>query len=323
MISYLITSFQEQKTIARAMEAVVNQKKRSDDWELLVCSPDEETMSAARHIKDQFQNLKIFIFQDEGKGKPSALNLLFQKARGDILILTDGDVWMDEYATEKLIEQLYSMPYSTPYPHPIGLVSGHPVPINERDALLGFWAHVLTSSADYKRKRHFLRGTYLDASGYLLAMKKEVIETALKQKELSSSIGITNEGVLPEHILVDDSYLSHLATQSGYSVAYASEAIVHVKFPTTFSDWMKQKIRSTGGYVQIQSLFPAHVQMRHFQQEVSEFFIPLKFVKSPKEFFWLLLLYAARLYLWLRIAIFYKLRKKFYASGWPRVESTK
>lgn len=329
MLSYLLTTREEPATVGRAIEAIIHQKftpplsppyegrvRRGLEWELLVCAPDEPTLQAAQNTAAQYPSHPISIIKDPGIGKPSALNMLFQQARGDILILTDGDVWLDEFATEKLLSAFELLPTrNDPLPTKIGLVSGHPIPTNPRKTLLGFWAHVLTSSADYKRKKLFSLGKYLDASGYLLAIKKEVISKYRNIEILNS--------ILPESILVDDSYLSHLAHQHGYAVAYAPDAIVNVKFPTTFSDWLKQKIRSTGGYLQIHSFFPSHAQMRHFSQEALEFFIPLKFIQSPKEFLWLLLLYVARLYLWLRIVIFYKLLRKSYLSGWPRIESTK
>lgn len=318
MLSYLLTTREEPTTVGRAIEAIIYQENRSVEWELLVCAPDEPTIQAARNTAAEHPSHPILIIKDPGIGKPTALNRLFQQAQGDILILTDGDVWLDEFATEKLLSAFELLPTrNDPLPTKIGLVSGHPIPTNPRNMLLGFWAHVLTSSADYKRKQLSSRGKYLDASGYLLAVKKHLITKTLDHQNTD------NDLFVPTNILVDDSYLSHLVHQYGYAVAYAPDAIVHVKFPTTFSDWVKQKIRSTGGYFQIQYIFPSHAQMRTFWQETLEFFIPLKFIKSPKEFLWLLILYAARLYLWLRIVIFYKLLRKSYLFGWPRIESTK
>lgn len=376
-ISYLLTSWKEPGTIGRAMEAIINQKNRPNEWELLIAAPDEETLNQAGRIKEKYSNFDISIFQDQGKGKPAALNLLFLKAKGDIWILTDGDVWMDECASEKLLEKL--TPPNLPFvrggrqdkmPPPlegggvrggVGIVSGRPVPTNDRNTLLGFWAHILTQSADYKRRKLSAKGRYFDASGYLFAIRRECLnyrhfelgqssgETIVGSRnenqneiESSSKHGTTDKEILPENILVDDSYLSHLIHEIArrtplltnfamaknisniYSpIAYSPGALVYVKFPTALSDWFKQKIRSTGGYLQIQKLFPHHSQMRTFWQEILEFFIPLKFIKSPKEFFWLILLYFARLYLWLRIFIFYKLLKRSFSSGWPRIESTK
>ncbi len=331
MLSYLLTTREEPTTVGRAIEAIIHQKftpplsppyeggvRVGLEWELLVCAPDEPTLQAARNTAAEYPGHPISIIKDPGIGKPAALNMLFQRAQGDILILTDGDVWLDEFATEKLLSTFELLP-TTHYPLPtkIGLVSGHPIPTNPRNMLLGFWAHVLTASADYKRKKLFSQGKYLDASGYLLAVQKHLATKTLGNQNTD------NDLFVPTNILVDDSYLSHLVHQHGYSIAYAPDAIVNVKFPTTFSDWVKQKIRSTGGYLQIHSFFPSHAQMRHFWQEASEFFIPLKFVTTPKESVWLLLLYTARLYLWLRIVIFYKLLRKSYLSGWPRIESTK
>ena len=36
----------------------------------------------------------------------------------------------------------------------------------------------------------------------------------------------------------------------GYRIRYAPEAQVFVKYPTTYRDWLRQKVRSAGGYAQ-------------------------------------------------------------------------
>src|SRR3989344_4220778 len=47
MISIVITSFKEPKTIGKAIEAILNQKI-NDDYELIVAAPDDETLDVAK-----------------------------------------------------------------------------------------------------------------------------------------------------------------------------------------------------------------------------------------------------------------------------------
>ena len=64
-----------------------------------MAAPDEETIQEARKHK-------VKIIKDENKGKPSALNLVFEKTRkSDILILTDGDVYVSENSINELVKQ--------------------------------------------------------------------------------------------------------------------------------------------------------------------------------------------------------------------------
>ena len=89
MISVIITTYKEPGTIARAIEAVAEQKL--PDSEIIVVAPDMETLKEASKLRVKYKNLRLV--QDAGKGKPAALNLAVSKAKGDILVLTDGDVY--------------------------------------------------------------------------------------------------------------------------------------------------------------------------------------------------------------------------------------
>jgi len=93
MISFIITSFKEEKTIGRAIEAVINNKLK-EECEIIVVAPDDGTLNAAR--KNQGSSIPIRLIKDEGRGKPAALNLAVSKARGEILVLTDGDVYVGD-----------------------------------------------------------------------------------------------------------------------------------------------------------------------------------------------------------------------------------
>ena len=62
--------------------------------------------------------------------------------------------------------------------------------------------------------------------------------------------------------------------------------------------------------------------MRSPLKELSHgWYRPLFYAKTPKQFAWSLLLYPARLYLWL--LIYKDIRFKEQKDGWERIESTK
>ena len=104
MISIIITSYKEPKTIGKAINSIL--KNKLQNYEILVTAPDNKTLEAARVFKEH-KNIKIFrdqgnksaalkLLKDQGKGKSAALNLAVSKAKGNILILTDGDVFIDD-----------------------------------------------------------------------------------------------------------------------------------------------------------------------------------------------------------------------------------
>jgi len=291
MISIIITSYKEPGTIARAVEAVAEQNL--PEHEIMVVSPDIETLTEAGKLRTKYKNLRLI--QDAGKGKPAALNLAVSKAKGDILVLTDGDVYVGKDSIKSLVK-----PFKDEI---IGAVSGNPISLNPVSNKYGYWAYVLTSTANEIRKDSFLEDRNFFCSGYLFAIRKKLFP------------------ILPSELLAEDGYISLKVYEKGYKIAYSPESKVFVKYPTNFSDWIKQKKRSAGGYNQIKQMLGK--ELRSFKTESFGAFKLFKYVSNLKEFFWLISLFSARLYLWFVIYKDINIKKKSHHEIWQRVESTK
>ncbi len=268
-VSVVITSFKEPETIGGAVEAVLDQADQ-----VIVVAPDKETLAVAKK-----RGAKLI--QDKGKGKAAALNLSFGKVRHEIVVLTDGDVWVEKKAISQLIK-----PFSDTK---VGIVSGRPVPVNDKKTLFGFWAYLLTEAAHQWRSQ----SKNFDCSGYLLAIQKKLLTK------------------IPVGHLAEDAFLSRWVRQKGFKTAYAPKAKVYVKFPANFSDWLKQKVRSVGG------------AGRGMGGEVKNSLKLFSFCQNPREVFYLILLFLARAYLWLLIFWKIKIKKHSASQIWQRVETTK
>jgi len=295
MISILITAFKEYASIGNAIEGFLNEGLMN--YEILVAAPDDKTLQAINKYAKKHNCVKSF--KDEGKGKPCALNMLFSHAKGDILILTDGDVYIEKGSVHKLLEKFIDTK--------IGAVSGRPSSINDRKNMLGYWSHLLTDTGAHStRLERVLKDEFIVCSGYLYAIRNVIDK-------------------IPEDALADDAVISCMIWNKGLKIAYAPEAKVYVKYPNTFNDWILQKTRSTGGYTQLKRYFGSNFPvMRSFLRELFfGWYKALRYANSLKEFYWSVLLLFARLYLWLNI--FFKLRvlNKSFNETWKRVESTK
>ena len=293
-ISILLTAYKEEKTIRKAIESILKNKIKHD-FELIVLAPDDETLKTASLIAQS--NTKIKILKDEGRGKPAALNLGIKKSTGDILILSDGDVYIDEKSLNPMIEK-----FTDPK---VGAVTGHPITLNDRKSLFGYWSHLLTDMADLIRKKSISSRRMIVCSGYLYAFRKKLIE------------------IIPEEALSEDAVISHLIHDQSYKIEYCPESLVFVRYPTNFKDWIKQKKRSAGGYNQLSGYVKNKERMRSFTKESLGIFKVLKYPKTMREFFYTILLILARIYLWLSIFIDINIRKKSLKKLWLRVESTK
>lgn len=311
MITFIITAYKEPKTLEKQLTNITRRLSgRNISAEILVCAPDPETQEIALNYHKN--NPQVKLLKDKGTGKPAALNIAFQEAKGDILILTDGDVEIGEEAISEILK-----PFKNPK---VGAVSGQPVSINPRSDIFGFWAYILTEMAHKIRLQRTKEGKYIDCSGYLYAMRGSLVKN------------------IPENTLADDALISRLIYSKGCQITYTPEAKVYIKYPDNFRDWVKQKKRSTGGYTQLPNLLVgagfvpalpqattrvAPTKMRGFRQETRGIFQIFKYAQNPQEFWWTILLIFARIYLWWLIFWELKIKKTPFVKMWQRVESTK
>lgn len=293
MLTVLITAFREAQTIGAAIEAFLPQLPA--DAELMVVCPDAATAAVVERYAARYPFVRHVA--DPQRGKPFALDIGLKAARGEIVVLSDGDVVVAENALPPLLS-----PFEDPR---VGAVSGRPVSISPRDTILGYWSHLLTESAHQMRLARDRAGQFLVCSGYLFAFRRHLITW------------------VPEDALAEDAVISHLIAAQGYAIRYAPEAQVFVKYPTTYREWLRQKVRSTGGYAQ-DYVRQSPFRMRSFWLEVMDGTrLALQYPRTPREFLWTALLFAARLHLWLLVFVNVVLLRRRLPELWKRVETTK
>lgn len=313
MISVIITSFKEHKTIRRCISSIADRKYSGipNPFEIIQVSPDELTLKQGQKEANRLGlNKKQYIqIRDPKKGKPYALKMALERAKGDIVILTDGDVFFEKNAVKELIK-----PFEN---ETVGGVSGRPVSQDSKDNRYGYWGHLLSDSADHRRRDRMVRvegrdyyisqETFFPMSGYIMAMRNL-------------------EFNIPSNVLSDDAYISYTLRNMGMNIAYAPKAICYVKYPTNLKDYYKQKVRSLGGFRQLKRMgvFKKDKQSRSFLIELKYTFFVLRYAENIEEFFWSLLLFPVRLITWVKILWERDiLRKDMPKGGWERVESTK
>lgn len=285
----IITAYREPETIRLALDKILPQ---ADGVEIMVICPDDETTRAVSAYPG------VVIHKDPAEGKPAALNLGLSHNTRTFVIMTDGDVYISDDALPILLKA-----FSDPS---VGAVSGHPVSISPRNTMLGFWSHLLTDAgAHSERLGRDQAGLFFVCSGYLYAVRAELVKQ------------------VPADALAEDAVISHMIGEQGYRIRYAPEAKVFVKYPETYRDWLKQKVRSAGGYAQ-PVIARSPLQMRSFRHEIlSGTFRALGYARSLREFMWTVMLFLARLHLWMLIFWRVRIRKLPLDKLWQRVESTK
>lgn len=292
-LSVLITAFREAATVGRAIEAFLPQLPAGA--EILVVCPDPATTVVVDDYATRYPAVRHVA--DPQRGKPAALDVGLRAAQGDVVVLTDGDVVVAEDALTLLLA-----PFADPQ---VGAVSGHPVSVSPRDTVLGYWSHLLTDGIHQMRLARDWAGQFLVCSGYLFAFRRALIER------------------VPEDALAEDAVLSHLVARQGYRIRYAPRARVFVKYPTTYRDWLRQKVRSAGGYAQ-DYVRKSPLRMRSaWLEAIKGTRLALRYPRNLRELLWTLLLFAARLHLWLLVFVNVRLLRRSLPVLWRRVETTK
>lgn len=292
MISILITSFNEPETIGRAISAFESQNLK--DYEIIISAPDEETLKIAKNYS--LRNNRIRIFKDNGRGKPSAINMAFKKIKGKIVILTDGDVYVSKNSVRNLIKHFSNSN--------IGAVSGKVISTNSHENLFGFWAHVLTLAFHNLRSHRASKGKNIICSGYLYAIRKDLFKS------------------IPENTLADDTYISLLINSRGYKTIYEPNSAVYVKYPSNLIDWIKQKKRTSGRLYQLKRKFNLS-EISSFFEEVYSSITILKEIKRLRDIFYFIFLIVMKGYIWFRVFFDFRLWNRPFKKTWERIESTK
>ena len=308
LITLIVTAAKEPNTIDKCLihllDPELNGMKNLSNFQLEIITviPDNETNEVASKTIEKFKKsiIRHVKLIDPWKGKPTALNMAFKAAKGDYLVLTDGDVFFCKNALYNLLNKLVKG-------NKYGAVTGRPVSDDKRNNFWGYIGHLLASAADHKRKITMTdNNKFFVMSGYIMAMKNMHI-------------------TVPKDCLSDDAFISYLLYNQKLNIGYEPTACVNVKYPKTYKDWMDQKTRSVGGYMQLWTygVVRNDTKARNFWKELAYFLFPVRYSRNLKEFLWSLALYPLRLFLWIKIFWEQKVKRKEVFEPWVRIESTK
>lgn len=301
----------EQDTIGKAIRCIADPKYSGipSTFEIIQVSYDDETLKAGLEeakrlgIENKYKQLR-----DPKIGKPYALNLALKEAKGDLIIMTDGDVFFEKECVKKLLE-----PFED---ETIGAVTGREISQFTKNTQFEYYGHLLADSAHHNRKSLTFDVT-----------SKKYRVTKSKTIPLSGRCyAIRNLKIeIPTNTLAEDGFVGNTIFSKGYKLAYQPEAIAYAKYPLNLKDHIKQKVRSLGGFPQLKKLGVSMKgkDSRKFTDELKYFWFPIAYSKSIKELYWSLLLFPIRLYTWVKIKIeMDKLEKKMGVTGWDRDNST-
>jgi cellulose synthase/poly-beta-1,6-N-acetylglucosamine synthase-like glycosyltransferase len=295
MISIIITSFKEPKTIGKAIESFL-QQDIEEDYELIAAAPDKDTLDIIKGYSKKYKQVRLF--KDPGKGKTFALNLILPKTKGEIIILTDGDVYVSRGSVHQILNEFRDKK--------VGCVTGKPVSSNPRDNLFGYWSHLLCNAAHTMRLKRDNCNNFLECSGYLWAFRNHVIKEIPRET-------------------AEDTIVPILFFLKGYQIRYSPNAEVYVKYPTNLHEFIDQKKRTAKGhetlgrYIDVRKI----PRMKSLKNEMLGGFSLFLYPRSLKEIYWTFLLFPVRLYTWLLAFFHLHIKQDAKVDGWQAVNTTK
>ncbi len=172
------------------------------------------------------ENLNIWKNQSK-KGKPSALNWIFNRIDADVFAITDADVLWERDTLEELTRNLGAPS--------IGGANGKIIVANSQDSLATRIERIYRRKFDQWRKAESNFDSCSVFNGPLMIFKRDVIRKVR----------------INERTYADDTDLSFKTRKLGYRAIYDPEAVVREFAPPTMRELFRQKIRRSRGLTQV------------------------------------------------------------------------
>jgi glycosyltransferase involved in cell wall biosynthesis len=242
-----IPTFNEEKNILNLLRCL--ERDISKDYiiiEVIISddSSDNTPELVCNYIKNSSLNIKLE-HHDSRRGAAAAWNEIFEKSTGDIVVLYDADILLEDSCTQQLVSTIregVGLCASNPKPVPVkGLV-------NNASIFISSWLRSI-------RKNRLSKYT---AMGRALSIRSNLAE------KIS----------IPHDIIAIDLYLQCKVLEYGSYVVYNDDAVVYFSPAKSMSDFASQIIRAVSGYKQI------HKYVRRFELNLPKKILILKTVQN-------------------------------------------
>ncbi len=225
-VSILMAVHNEEKVLAEKIKSIYNTLYPLNSFQVLAGS-DNSSDGTNRIMSVFSQNYKHFYFSEYKirKGKPAIINQLAARAKGEILIITDANVFLEKSTIFEMVKH-----FKNPA---IGLVDtrilhrgnfGEGISVQEN-------AYIMRE-AYIKYMESVLWGTMMGPFGGCFAVRKSLFKP------------------IPERFLVDDFFINLTVLSKGYKAINNPNAYVSEDLSTSLSEEFRRKIRIAAGNFQ-------------------------------------------------------------------------
>jgi peptidoglycan/xylan/chitin deacetylase (PgdA/CDA1 family)/glycosyltransferase involved in cell wall biosynthesis len=223
LASVVVPAFNEEANIA----ATVRSLYASDYPAVEIIVVDDGSTDATAEIVASLHLPGVRLVRQANAGKSAALNAGIARARGELIVLVDGDTVFEPEALGRLVQ-----PLADPS---VGAVSGNTKVANRR-GLLGRWQHI-----------EYVVGFNLDRRLYDLGECMPTVPGAIGAFRREALYEI---GGVPDGTLAEDTDLTMAILRSGWLVRYEETAVAWTEAPATLRQLWRQRYRWCYGTMQ-------------------------------------------------------------------------
>ncbi len=240
-ISILVPAHNEEKVIAKTVEAIFNLDYPNEQMELIVINDlsDDNTLSILENMRDKYNKREFKIIsttkENGKKGKANVLNIGLKQAKGEYIVIYDADNIPERFSLRYLVQTIEEN-------NDYGAVIGKFRVINKERNWLTRFINIETISFQWLSQAgrwNLLRLCTIPGTNFII--RKRLLE------ELN---GWDNSA------LAEDTELSFRIYRLGYKIAFMPLAVSWEQEPEIVGVWLRQRTRWVVGniYVIIKNL---------------------------------------------------------------------
>lgn len=214
-----VMAYNEQANIAAALDSILRQQPAAGRIaELIVVASgcEDQTATIVADIARREQRVRL-IEQERREGKASAINLFIGAARSPVLVMVSADVLVADGTFDALLRH-----FDDPT---VGMVGGHPTPVNGEATFLGHAVHL-------QWRLHDRIARQSPKLGEIVAFRNVVPS-------------------IPLDTAVDEISIQALISQLGHRLVYEPQAVVYNRGPSTVRDFLRQRRRIYAGHLRV------------------------------------------------------------------------
>lgn len=241
-VSVIVAANNEEERIGRRIKNLLEQEYPADKLEIIVVSDGSTDATQAiveqLAMKQTFGQASIFCYAySPAKGKPTALNLGVEKARGEIIIFADSRQQFEKRTVLELVAN-----FADPL---VGGVSGELVFLEDGESRIKMQMGAYWKYEKMIRRLESNSGSVVGATGAIYAIRKHLYQP------------------LPAETILDDVLTPLNIVFQGYRIVFDGQAVAYDFISQDVKQEWYRKVRTLSGNWQLVSISPLFKNSLH------------------------------------------------------------